>query len=201
MSTYEDENVYAELETNNPKQVILTVDNRSGSEVTLDQNGAAFLHNGRESPLTPLDGTGAPLYIGPGSRQSRNFAASQALSLEGNKPVISDWVPTDPTGVAYRFNYRIGGEEQSLAFPDTQGRTLVGKVNVAADIALPFLKSIPDRRRKLYDQAQAQAVANFSTPGKELQLVNLHYSSTTNAFVEKAALSADVIAVEAAQPN
>jgi hypothetical protein len=199
MSTYEDDHIYAELETNNPKQITLTVDNRSGAAFTLDHGGAAFLQNGRESPLTLLDGTGEPL--GPGARQSWNFASGQALSLEDGKPVIGDWVPEDPSGTEFRFNYRTGGEDRSLVFPDTQNRALVGKVSVSADIALPFLKSVADRRRKLYDQAQAQAVANFGAPGKNLRLVNLRYSSSTNAFVEKAALSADVMVVEAALPE
>ncbi|MDR1025514.1 MAG: hypothetical protein LBL56_07285 [Treponema sp.] len=200
MSTYEDENIYAELELNNPKQVILTVDNRSGAAFVLDQTRTASLRGGPEFPLIPLDGTGSgdspmniEMNIEPGARQSRNFIARQALGVDGGKPVINDWVPADPSGMVFRFNYRIGGEDRPLTFPDPQTRTLRGKVNVSADIALPFLKSIEARRRKLYDQAQAQAAASFGAPGKTLRLVNLRYSSSTNGFVEKAALSADVV--------
>ncbi|MDR1353228.1 MAG: hypothetical protein LBK05_08095 [Treponema sp.] len=194
MSTYEDANIYAELEMNDPKQVILTVDNRSGAEFVLDPTRAAYLGDNRELPLISLNETGdAPVNIEPGTQRSRNFTARQALSLKGRKPVINDWVPADSSGMVFRFNYHMGGEEGSLAFPDPQSRTLLGKVTVTADIVLPFFKSIKNRRLKLYRQAQAQAAANFSTPGKKPRLVNLHYSSTNNGFVEKAVLSADVV--------
>jgi hypothetical protein len=200
MSTYEDEYLYAELETNNPKQVTLTVDNRSGSEFTLETR-AFYRFGGGESPLTPVSetesGNALPrMFLAPGSRQSRNFAAEQALSLRGGKQSIGDWVPKASSGLEFSFVYRLGGEERSLVFPDHRERVLVGRVQVAVDIPLPFLKTIAERRLKVYEAALAQARISFGAEGRELRLVNLRYSSKTTGFVENALLNADIIAVE-----
>jgi hypothetical protein len=198
MSTYEDEYIYAELETNNPRQITLTVDNRSGQEFTLE-TGALCRSTGGEFPLTPVNetesGNALPrMLLSPGARQSRNFAAERAISLSSGKQTIGDWVPENSSGLEFRFAYRLGAGERSLVFPDPGERVLVGRVQVAVDIPLPFLSSIADRRRKVYQEALAQARVSFGAGGKELRLVNLRYDSKTNGFVENAVLSADVIA-------
>jgi hypothetical protein len=198
LSTYEDADIYAELETNNPKQVTLTVDNRGGDPFTLEQSGAAYRRDNRESPLIPVNSAGeSPSRIlSPGARQSWVFVAQHALNPGAGKQSIADWVPPDSSSLEFRFTYRLGGEERTLVFPDTGERTLLGKVQVAVDIALPFLKSVEDRRRKVYDQAVAQAAASFGAGGKKLRLVNLRYDSKSNGFVENVILSADVTAAD-----
>jgi hypothetical protein len=198
MSTYEDEHIYAELETNNAKQVTLTVENRSGDEFTLEQTGAAYRYNNRESPLVAAGsagsgGTASQMLLPPGAQRSWNFVAQHAINLSGGKQSIGNWVPEDSSALEFRFMYHLDGEERSLTFPNTDSRHLVGKLQVTVDIGLPFLKSIADRRRKAYDQAVAQARASFGAGGKALVLVNLRYDSKTNGFVENVTLSADVV--------
>jgi hypothetical protein len=199
MSTYEDENIYAELEMNNPRQVTLTLDNRSQGELVLDQTRVYYSYNNQEAPLTPVTETesGAdvpPMRVPPAARKSQNFALDQAVALKDGKRDISEWLPQDTSGVGVRFVYLIDEEERPLVFPDPQERALVGKVRVSLDIAVPFLSSVIDRRRKIYDLAFAQAKSSFGAGGKQLRLVNLHYDSKTNGFVENAVLTADVIA-------
>jgi hypothetical protein len=199
MSTYEDENIYAELEMNNPKQVTLTVDNRSQGEVVLDQTRVYYSRNSQEAPLTPVTETqsGAdvpPMRVSPAARKSQNFALDQAVTFKNGKQNISEWLPQDTSDVGVRFVYRVGEEERPLVFPDPQERVLVGRVKVSLDIAVPFFSSIIDRRRKIYDLALAQARNSFGADGKQLRLVNLHYDSKTTGFVENAVLTADVIA-------
>lgn len=198
MSTYEDEYIYAELETNNARQVTLTVDNRSEAAFALEQTGSAYRYNSRESLLVPVTGAGtgdpaSQLLLPPGTRRSWNFVAQHAINLSGGKQSIGDWVPEGSSALEFHFPYRLGGEERALAFPNSGERALVGKVQVAVDIPLPFLKSIADRRRKVYDQAVAQARTSFGAGGRELTLVNLRYDSKSNGFVENVTLSADVV--------
>jgi hypothetical protein len=201
MFSYEDENIYAELETNDPKQITLTINNRSGVEITLDQSSAGYTHGNQESPLTPVTATQSgdqvpALHLSPRSQQSRSFALERAVTRNSGKPSISDWLPADNAGDCFAFIYRIGGEDHPLIFPDTHERVILGKVSVTLDIAMPFTSSIIDRRRKIYDKALEQAKASFGLDGRQLRLVNLRYSSKSNAFVENAALSADVVAAD-----
>ncbi|MDR2177172.1 MAG: hypothetical protein LBP20_03915 [Treponema sp.] len=198
MSTYEDEYIYAELESNNPKQVTLTVDNLSAGELTLEQTGASCRYNAREFPLVPVTQSAASAApLSPGARHSWNFAAQQPLNLSGGTQ--GGWVPENSSAMEFRFAYRLGGEERSITFPDSGERTLIGTVQAAVDIPLPFLKSVTERRRKVFEQALAQAKTSFGADGKKLRLVNLRYYSTSNGFVENAVLSADVIAAGSAQ--
>jgi hypothetical protein len=204
MFTYEDEYVYAELETNNPKRVTLTVDNLGADELTLEQTGASYRYNAREFLLVPVTGAqsgdpAAAMLLPPGARRAWDFVAQQSLSLSGGRQSIATWVPENSSALEFRFAYRLGAEERSLGFPDSGERTIIGKVQVTVDIPLPFLKAIPERRRKVLAQALAQAKTSFGADGKKLQLVNLRYDSRTNGFVENAALSADVIALETAE--
>jgi hypothetical protein len=195
MFTYEDGNLYAELEANNPQQVTLTVDNRSGGELILDQERAAYIGGGRRFPLKALDRESreAPLRLPPGVRQSLSFAPAEALSQDGGK--IAEWVPEDASGDSFEFSYRAAGEEQALIFPDDRERPILGRVKVSLDIPLPFSSSVTERRRRIYDQALIQAKESFGGERK-LRLVNIRYGSTSNGFKEKAVLNADVIAAD-----
>jgi hypothetical protein len=198
MSTYEDENIYAELEMNDPKQVSLTVTNRTNDEFTLDQNSSSYTHIDQRSPLaavadTQVGAVVAPLQVPAGTRRTQNFAIEQAVTFTNGKRNISEWVPENTSKEQFSFAYRIGDIEQLITFPDSQGRVLLGKVEVSQDIAVPFFSSIIDRRRKLYDQAVTRAQNDFGKDGKKFKLVNIHYESKTNGFVENASLSADVI--------
>jgi hypothetical protein len=202
MSTYEDEYVYAELETNNAKRVTLTLENLGADELTLEQTGASYKFNAREFLLVPVTGAqsgdpAAAMLLPPRARRAWDFVAQQALSLSGGRQSVANWVPENSSAMEFRFVYRLGGGEQALGFPDTGGRTIIGKVQVTVDIPLPFLKPIPERRRKVFERAMAQAKDSFGADGKNLGLVNLRYDSKSNGFVENAALSADVIALEA----
>jgi hypothetical protein len=197
MSTYEDGYVYAELETNDPKRVTLTVDNRSGTAFTLEETGALYRYEGREAQLVLLnEAQGSRLSLAPGARYSWNFIALQALTLSNGTQSVTDWVPANSSTVEFRFAYRQGGEERSLVFPDPGQRSLVGKVAISVDIALPFLKPVAERRARAYEEALSQARGSFGAGGRELHLVNLRYDSSSNGFVEKVTLSADVVAVE-----
>jgi hypothetical protein len=195
MFTYEDENIYAELEMNDPGRVALTVDNRGGGELTLDQ--ASYTGGGRRSPLTAVqEDSAAPstLRISPGARQSRSFVLEEALTLSGGKLKIADWVPEDNSEDRFDFVYRLNGEDHPLTFPDNRERPLVGKVKVSLGTALPFRYSIPERRRKIYDLALDQANNAFGGPGKKLRLVNIRYDSSSKGLSETSQLTADVIA-------
>jgi hypothetical protein len=199
MFTYEDENIYAELETNNPGRAALTVDNRGGGELTLDQERASYTGGGRRIPLTAvLEDSAAlsPLRVSPGARQSRSFAPTEALTVSGGKLKIADWVPADNAEDRFDFVYRINGEDYPLTFPDSRERPLLGKVKVSLSIALPFRYSIPERRRKIYDLALVQANNAFGERGKKLRLVNIHYDSVSKGFSEQSRLTADVIAAD-----
>jgi hypothetical protein len=196
MFTYEDGNVYAELEANNPQQVTLTVDNRGGGDLLLDRSRAAYTGGGRRSPLTALGGSpeDPPLRLPPGTRQSLSFAPAEAVSQSGGKEKIAGWVPEDASGGRFEFTYRAAGEEHPLVFPDDREQPVLGRVKVSLDIPLPFTSSVMERRQKIYDQAFKQAEGAFGGEGKKLRLVNIRYGSTSNGFKEKAVLSADVIA-------
>lgn len=198
MFTYEDQLIYAELETNNAKRVTLTVENRSEDGFTLEQTGATYRYNNRESLLVPVTSaesgdTATQMLLPPGTQRSWDFVAQHAISLNGDRQSIGNWVPEGSSVLEFRFMYSLGGEERTLTFPYSGERTLAGKLQVAVDIPLPFLKSVADRRRKVYDQAVAQAKTSFGADGKKLILVNLRYDSRTNGFVENVTLSADVI--------
>jgi hypothetical protein len=202
MSTYEDGNIYAELETNDPKQVVLMVDNRSSGEVSLDQNSASYTRFNQDARLTAVtetqSGAAVPQLIVPvRTRKSRSFATEQSVTSKNGKLVLNAWVPTEiADDSSFTFSYRIGEETFPISFPDTQERTIVGKVKVSLDIAMPFFYRIPERRQKIYDRAIAQAKESFGANGKKLQLVNLRYDSKSTIFVENATLSADVIALD-----
>jgi hypothetical protein len=75
-------------------------------------------------------------------------------------------------------------------FPDNQQRQLLGTVKITNDTVFPFLKSVTNRRKKLYELARAQAVSSY---GSNIRLVNLRYDSAKGFFKESAVLSADVI--------
>ena len=197
MFTYEDGNIYAELETNDPARVTLTVDNHSAGDLTLVQNRALHTGSGRRSSLTLLDeAQGTQFQLSRGDKRSLSFAPAEAISLSGGKQKIAAWVPEDASNDRFEFAYSIAGEEHPLVFPDGQERLLLGKVNVSLDIPIPFSSSVMERRRKIYDLAIKQANSAFGGAGKKLRLVNIHYDGTSNGFKEKATLTADVIAAE-----
>jgi hypothetical protein len=201
MSTYEDEYIYAELEMNDPRQITLTIDNQGQDELILNQTKARYSRYNQESPLTPVTdtdhGSNVPsLRIVPQSRETRNFVLEPSLSLTDDKRIINKWLPEDTSDLGFKFYYQMEGEERPLFFPDPRERELVGKVKITLDIAMPFFYTIPERRRQVYDQAVIQARNAFGADGKELRLVNLHYDSKVSGFVEKAILTADVIAVD-----
>jgi hypothetical protein len=198
MLTYEDGNIYAELETNDPTRITLTVDNRGGEDLSLLQNQAVHTGVGRRSSLTALGEIqgGSQLRLSPGARQSLSFAPAEAVSVSNGKQKIASWVPGDTSNDRFEFAYTVAGEEHPLVFPDRQERPLLGKLNVSLDIPLPFSSSVMARRRKIYDLALKQANDSFGGEGKKLRLVNVRYDSTNKGFKEKAILSADVIAGE-----
>ncbi|MDR2746359.1 MAG: hypothetical protein LBB77_02835 [Treponema sp.] len=198
MLTYEDGNIYAELETNDSTRVTLTVDNRGGGDLILDQDRALYTGGGRRSSLTALaetpDGEIPQFRLPSGARRSLSFAPAEAVSVSGGKRKIADWAPQDILDDRFEFTYSMDGEEYPLIFPDEGERPLLGKVNVSLDIAMPFASSVTERRRKIYDLALSQANNAFGGEGKKLRLVNIRYDSTSSGFKEKAILSADVIA-------
>ncbi|MDR1971162.1 MAG: hypothetical protein LBQ46_04510 [Treponema sp.] len=203
MFTYEDANIYAELETNDPTRVTLTITNRGLEELTLNQREAFHISNSRESPLVPVNAAppgDPPLRVAPGTQQSQSFAPAQAISQTGGKQYIADWVPpgapADTVGDRFRFAYRLSGRDYPLAFPDPRERPLKGKVKVSLNIALPFRYSLIERRRRIYDQALIQAESAFGGGGRKLRLVNVRYDSSSNGFSEQAVLSADVVELE-----
>jgi hypothetical protein len=198
MLTYEDGNIYAELETNDPTRITLTVDNRSGEDLSLLQNQAVHRGAGRRSSLTALGEIqeGSRLQLSPGARQSLSFAPAEAVSMDKGRQKIAPWVPGDASSDRFEFAYALAGEEHPLVFPDDRERPLLGKVNVSLDIPLPFSSSVELRRRKIYDLALQQAKEAFGREGKQLRLVNIRYDSASNGFKEKAVLSADVIAAD-----
>jgi hypothetical protein len=192
MLTYEDANLYAELETGDPTRATLTVDNRGGGDLSLVPGRALYSGHGRRSPLTALDEGGGP--VSPGARRSFSFAPAEARSVKGGKEKIDAWLPADSSGDSFEFAYRLAGEEHPLVFPDNRERPLLGKVNVSLGIPMPFMSTPAERRRKIYNLALGQANSAFGGEGKKLRLVNIRYDSSSNGFKEKAVLSADVIA-------
>jgi hypothetical protein len=199
MFTFEDENIYAELEMNDPGRVTLTVDNRGSGELTVDQERASYTGGGRRTPLRAVSEDSAPplpLQISPGAQQTRSFAPAEALALSDGKLKTADWVPEDNSDDRFDFMYNIDGGEHTFTFPDSRERPLLGKVQVSLDIALPFRYSIAERRRMIYDLAVDQANKAFGERGKKLRLVNIHYDSVSKGFSEKIQLTAEVIAPE-----
>jgi hypothetical protein len=199
--TFEDENIYAELEASDPKQLNLVIDNRSSGALTLDQGKAAYTHANQESRLIAVDGTQAgtavpTLRVPVRTQQSRNFALERAVTRNGDIASVGDWVPPDTSMDRFAFVYRIGDEEYPINFPDTGERVLLGKVTVTLEIGMPAATPVSERRRKIYDKAVEQAAASFGAGGRLLRLVNLRYASTGNFFKESASLSADVIAAD-----
>jgi hypothetical protein len=64
LATYEDENLYAELETKDPAMVTLLVANRGDREYELDRERLSYTRNGQTLQMSPLvlsqTGTAAP---------------------------------------------------------------------------------------------------------------------------------------------
>jgi hypothetical protein len=104
--------------------------------------------------------------------------------------VVPNWVPEKLEGSVFRFAYKTPEGEREMVFPDNQQRQLLGTVTIANDTAFPAFKSVEDRRKNLFNLAQAQAVTSY---GSNIRLVNLRYDSVKGFFKESSSLSADVI--------
>jgi hypothetical protein len=195
LATYEDENLYAELETNDPTMVTLRVVNRRNQEIELDRDGMSYVKGGQIMQMSPLilsqAGTSAPpLTVPPQARLSRSFAPEQLIRVEKGKLVVPQWVPENMDGSVFRFAYRTPEDEKKIVFPDNQERQLLGTVKIGNDTVFPFFKSVEKRRKILYDLAYAQAADSY---GGNIRLVNLRYDSVKGFFKESSTLNADVI--------
>jgi hypothetical protein len=195
LATYEDENLYAELDTNDPAMVTLLVVNRGDREYELDRDRLSYTRNGQTLQMSPLvlsqTGTATPpLTVPPQARLSRSFAPEQLIRTENGKLVVPEWVPEKLEGSVFRFPYKAPEREREIVFPDNQQRQLLGTVKIANDTAFPVFRSVENRRKNLFNQAQAQAVASY---GSNIRLVNLRYDSVKGFFKESSSLSADVI--------
>jgi hypothetical protein len=194
LATFEDENIYAELETNNPAMVTLMVVNRQDQEIELDRDRLNYIQGGETMQMSPLvlsqTGTAIPpMIIPPRARLSRSFAPEQLIQVKKGKLVIPKWVPQNIDGSVFRFAYKTPEGQKEMVFPDTRHRQLLGSVKITNDTVFPFFKSVEARRKVLYDMAHAQAVASH---GNSIRLVNLQYDSTKGFFKESSSLSADV---------
>jgi hypothetical protein len=195
LATYEDDNIYAELETNDPAMVTLMVINQQDQEIELDRDRVNYIRGGEIMQLSPLvlsqTGTSVPpMIIPPRARLSRSFAPEQFIRVEKGKLVIPKWVPENIDGSVFRFAYKTPEGQREMVFPDTGQRQLLGSVRITNDTVFPVFKSIEKRRKALYDLAHAQAVSSY---GNNVRLVNLRYESTKGFFKESAALNADVV--------
>jgi hypothetical protein len=195
LATYEDENLYAELDTNDPAMVTLSVVNQRTQEIELDRGRLSYARNGETLQLSPVVlsqiGTSAPpMAIPPQARLERSFAPERLIRTEKGKLIIPDWVPDELDGSVFRFGYKAPDGEKEILFPDTQQRQLLGTVKIANDTVFPFFKSVEARRKNLYNLALAQAAGSY---GSNVKLVNLRYDSAKGFFKESASLSADVI--------
>jgi hypothetical protein len=195
LATYEDENLYAELDTKDPSMVTLMVVNRRNQEIELDRDGMSYIKGGQIMQMSPLvlsqAGTSVPsLIISPQSQMSRSFAPEQLIRMEKGKLVIPQWVPEKIDGSTFHFAYKTPGGEKKIVFPDNQERQLLGTVKITNDTVFPFFKSVEKRRKVLYDLAYAQAASSY---GSNIRLVNLQYDSAKGFFKESSSLNADVI--------
>jgi hypothetical protein len=195
LATYEDENLYAELDTNDPTMVTLLVVNHRNQEIELDRQGLSYTGNGKTLPMSPLvlsqTGTSVPpMIIPPRARLNKSFAPEQLIRVESGKLVVPEWVPEKLEGSVFRFAYKAPEGEREIIFPDNQQRQLLGTVKITNDTVFPAFKSVEDRRKKLYNLAYAQAASSY---GSNITLVNLQYDSAKGFFKESATLSADVI--------
>jgi hypothetical protein len=196
LATYEDDKLYAELETSDPTMVTLTVESRWNSEIEINRDRLSYNRNGLTQPMSPLvlsqTGTAAPPMTVPArARLNRSFAPEQLIRVEGGKLVVPNWVPEELEGSVFRFGYKTAEGEGEMVFPDPQQRQILGSVKVSNDAALPFFKSVGDRRKTLYNMARDQAIDTY---GNNIKLVNLRYESTKAFFKETGRLSADVVA-------
>ncbi|GHT52331.1 hypothetical protein FACS1894106_0810 [Spirochaetia bacterium] len=190
LATYEDERVYAELETNNAKLVTLKVKNLTGTELNIIPDQISYSADSKTNVLVP-EGTVKP--VASRGTESIFFEDPKAITVneKSGKRKVAKWVPDSLKTSEFKFGYRIGETDGMMIFPDPQERVVVGKVNVSNDFALPVFTDPGSRRTKLYSMALNQAkAAGF---GADIRLVNVRYDSTTNFFVDKATLSADVI--------
>jgi hypothetical protein len=195
LATYEDENLYAELDTNDPTMVSLLVVNRRNQEIELDRQGLSYTENGETLQISPLvlsqTGTAIPpLIVPPQSRLNRSFAPERLIRTENGKLVIPEWVPEKLEGSVFRFPYTAAEGKKEIVFPDNRQRQILGTVKIANDTVFPFFKSVEDRRKKLYSLAHSQAVSSY---GANIKLVNLRYDSAKGFFRESSSLNADVI--------
>ncbi|GHU15477.1 hypothetical protein FACS1894163_02300 [Spirochaetia bacterium] len=188
LAIYEDEKVYAELETNNAQLVTLKVTNQTGTELNILPDQISYSANSKTNALVP-EGTVKP--VPSRGTESIFFVDPQAVTVpKPDKRKVDKWVPESLKTSEFRFGYRIGETDGVMIFPDPQERVAVGKVNISNDFALPVFTKPEARRTKLYNMALEQAKASF---GADIRLANVRYDSTTNFFVDKATLSADVI--------
>jgi hypothetical protein len=195
LATYEDENLYAELDTNDPTMVTLLVVNQRDREIELLREGLSYTGGGKTLPMSPLvlsqTGTSVPpMIVPPQARLNRSFAPEQLVRVEGGKLTVPEWVPEKLEGSVFRFAYKAPEGEREIVFPDNQQRQLLGTVKVSNDTAFPAFKSVEDRRKNLYNLAYVQAVSSY---GNNIKLVNLRYDSVKGFFKESSTLSADVI--------
>jgi hypothetical protein len=195
LATYEDENLYAELETNDPAMVTLLVSNQRSQEIELDRQGSSYTVNGESLQLSPLilsqTGTSVPSLVIPSKAQlNRSFAPERLIRTEKGKLILPKWVPEKLEGSLFRFAYKTSEGEKEIVFPDNRQRQLLGTVKISNDTVFPFFKSVKNRRKKLYELAQAQAVSSY---GSNIKLVNQRYDSAKGFFKESATLSVDVI--------
>ncbi|GHV53488.1 hypothetical protein AGMMS49579_12340 [Spirochaetia bacterium] len=188
LATYEDEKVYAELETNDAKLITLKVKNLTGTELNILPDQISYSSDSKTNALVP-EGTLKP--VASRGTESFFFVDPQAVTVpKPDKREVAKWVPDSLKTSEFKFGYRIGETDGVMIFPDPQERTLAGKVNISNDFALPVFTKPEARRTKLYNMALDQAKASF---GAGIRLVNVRYDSTTNFFVDKATLSADVV--------
>jgi hypothetical protein len=196
LTTYEDELVYAELETNNAKLVTLKVKNQTDRELNILPDQISYSVNNAANVLAPEWETGVqPGTITPVASKettSRSFVDPQAVTVneKSGKRTVAKWVPDSLKTSGFRFGYRVGETNGVMIFPDPQERVVAGHTNVSKDFALPIFTKADARRSKLYNMALDQAKGSF---GADIRLVNLRYDSTNSFFVDKATLSADVI--------
>ncbi|MDR1636349.1 MAG: hypothetical protein LBR93_03335, partial [Treponema sp.] len=133
LATYEDGNLYAELDTRDPSMVTLLVLNRGDQEYELDQGRLSYTRNGQTLQMSPLvlsqTGTSIPpLIVPPQARLSRSFAPEQLIRTENGKLVVPQWVPEKLEGSVFRFAYKTPEGEREIVFPDNQERRLLGTV-------------------------------------------------------------------------
>jgi hypothetical protein len=194
MASYQNEDLYAELETNDPKVVVLRIKNDTDLEIDILPDKISYSINGKESPLSPdwaagaQPGTTVPIL--PRRNTNRSFVATAAIKSGAGQRDVGKWVPDSLDNVVFVFGYKIGDDEKQMVFPDNQERQLVGRVDVSSDTVFPFSKTVDERRQALYKLGLIQAQNSF---GKDTHLVNIRYDSNRGWFKETATLTADVV--------